>query len=248
MTGRYRAGIVGVLLGLLAYNPAAAQSDDTARTGGAADSAERVVLRTIDDSVVTGWKGDKAYAYANDSAYWRWYEVQGRSTGSSSGNPTDGPLLRLLSSKGFQYFFLFLLVAILLYAIVRIIVTNRLQLFYRPPKRMPAVKPGGEEGSPDEDPEGRLTHFIQIKDYRQAVRYLYLKTLRLLNDREMIRYHPESTNHDYWQQLSATPQGKPFSDLITIYENVWYGEFPLEDALFMRLRQYFEDFYKSFQA
>lgn len=261
MTGRYRVGIVGVSLWLLAYVPAAAQSDDSARAGGVADTsatvgdnAERVVLRTIDDSVVTGWKGDKAYEYANDSAYWRWDEAQARSTGSrshgrgSSGDqPSEGPLTRLLNSKGFEYFFLFLLGAILLYAIVRIIVANRLQLFYRPPKRMPAVKPGGEDGSPEEDLEGRLTHFIQIKDYRQAVRYLYLKTLRLLNDREMIRYHPESTNYDYWQQLSPMPQGKPFHDLITIYENVWYGEFPLGDALFMRLRQYFEDFYKTFR-
>ncbi|HLX66176.1 MAG TPA: hypothetical protein VKR41_04245, partial [Puia sp.] len=87
MTGRYRAGMVGVMLGMLACVPAAAQSDttttvtDTSTTVTdtslvAKDSAEPVVLRTIDDSVMTGWKGDKAYEYANDSAYWRWDAVQ----------------------------------------------------------------------------------------------------------------------------------------------------------------------------
>jgi hypothetical protein len=233
--------MVGALLGLLACIPAAAQ-----------DSAAPVVLRTVEDSVVSGWRTDKAYEYANDSAYWWWHPVQGRQRVSaradSADQPSDGPLARLFGSKGFEYFILFLLGAVLVYAIVRIVVTNRLQLFYRPPKRPMAVKVGEEEGSPEDDLEGRLKHFMQIKDYRQAVRYLYLKTLRLLNDREMIRYHQESTNQEYWQQLRATPQGGPFRDLMMIYEKVWYGEFPLGDALFTRLHQYFEDFYKSVRA
>src|SRR5579863_3987239 len=255
MKGRYRAGIVGVLLVLLAYVPAAAQSGDTSTvvedtstvvansSGATTDSAEPVVLRVIDDSVVSGWKGEKGYEYANDSAYWRWYEIQAQSGGRSEGRTT-----RFLVSKGFEYLVLFLLAAVLFYAIVRIILANRLQLFYRPPKRMTAGNTGAAEFAREDDLEGQLTHFVQIKDYREAVRYLYLKTLRLLNDRGMIRYHPESTNQEYWLQLSATPEGRPFRDLVTIYENVWYGEFSIGDALFIRLREYFEDFYKSVQA
>jgi hypothetical protein len=255
MKGRYRAGIVGVMLGLLAYFPAAAQSGDTSTvvvdtssvaansSSTATDSAEPVVLRMIDDSIVRGWRGEKAYEYANDSAYWRWYAVQ-----VQSGRRTERRTTQFLPGKWLEYFLLFLLAAVLLYAIVRIIVTNRLQLFYRSPKRMTAGNAGVEEFTPEDDLEGQLTHFVQIKNYREAVRYLYLKTLRLLNDRGMIRYHPESTNQEYWQQLSATPQGRPFRDLITIYENVWYGEFSMGDALFIRLRGYFDDFYKSVQA
>jgi len=54
MKGRYRAGIVGVLLGLLTYVPAAAQSGDTSTvvsdsSARVADSVEPVVLRMIDD-------------------------------------------------------------------------------------------------------------------------------------------------------------------------------------------------------
>jgi hypothetical protein len=256
MTGRYRAGIVGIWLGLLAYVPAPGQSDDTTRAGSAADSLEPHIIRLIDDSVVRGWKSDKAYAYANDSAYWSRYAIQGPGSsrrrsyggGSSEDQPSESPVTRVLTSKGFEYFILFLLGAILVFAIVRIILTNRLQLFYRPPKRVTAGKSGEEGGSLEDDLDGQLTHFIQTKDYRQAVRYLYLKTLRLLSDRGMIRYHPEATNHDYGQQLGSTPQGDPFRDLTTIYENVWYGEFPLGDALFVRLHEYFEEFYKSVRA
>ena len=246
MTGRWLAGTVGILLGLLVYGPATGQTDDTARVGeeehAAVEHAGPVVLRTIEDSVVTDWKSDRAFEYANDPAYWKWHAV--RNTQPSSG----GRFPRLLASRWFGYFILFLMGGILLYAIIRIIVANRLQLFYRPPKRARVVKAAEEGDSLDDDLEGRLMHFMQIKDYRQAVRYLYLRTLRVLNDRGMIRYHQESTNQEYWRQLSATPQGGPFRDLTTIYEKVWYGEFPLGDALFTRLHQYFEDFYKSVRA
>jgi hypothetical protein len=239
MTGRYGAGTVGILLGLLGFAPAAAQTGDTVRAATA--DSESVVLRVMPDSVVADWKSDKAFEYANDPAYWRWHELRSGPAASGGGIP------QFLASRGFEYFVLFLMGGILLYAITRIIVANRLQLFYRPPRR-PMVVKTGEEGSPEDDLEGQLMHFMQMKDYRQAVRYLYLKTLRLLNDRGMIRYHQESTNQEYWRQLSATPQGGAFRDLTSIYEKVWYGEFPLGDALFTRLHQYFEDFYKSVRA
>jgi hypothetical protein len=230
---------VGILLGLLAWVPAGAQTGDTAE-----DHAEPVVLRTVADSVVTVWKGDRAYEYANDPAYWRRRDIPGTAPASHGSTSSGGRQPGFLASRGFEYFILFLLGGILVYAIVRIIVSNRLQLFYRPPRRHVVVKTE-EENSLEDDLEGQLMHFIQTKDYRQAVRYLYLKTLRLLNDRGMIRFHQESTNQEYRQQLGATPQGGPFRDLTIIYEKVWYGEFPLGDVLFTRLHQYFEDFYKS---
>jgi hypothetical protein len=249
MSGCYRTGIMGVLFGLLAWVPAPGQTTDTLTADAKVDTAavadkdtseshaEPVVLRTVADSTVAGWKKDKAFEYANDPAYWQWQEQP-----SSSSGPN------LITSRGFEYFILILMGCILLYAIIRIIVANRLQLFYRPPRPSMPVKAGEEEGLVEDDLEGRLTHFMQIKDYRQTVRYLYLKTLRLLNDRGLIRYHQEATNQEYWRQLSATPQGGPFGDLVLIYEKVWYGEFPLGDALFTRLHQYFEDFYKSVRA
>src|ERR1700735_4749510 len=98
MTGRWLAGTVGVLLGLLVYGPATAQAGDTVRMGeeehavadstqdsqqtvsdtsaysskdAAGDHAEPVFVRIIEDSVVADWKSDRAYEYANDPAYWR---------------------------------------------------------------------------------------------------------------------------------------------------------------------------------
>jgi Domain of unknown function (DUF4129) len=248
MARMYRAGIIGVLMGLLAYVPAAAQTADTVRVGQEADTtregsgatSEPLVLRTMSDSMVTAWKSDPAFEYANDPEYWRREKIEGPRG--------DSNLDRVLASRAFEYFLLCLLGAGLLYAIIRIIADNRLQLFYRSPKRVRSGKAEEAGEAIQDDLEGQLTHFIQTKEYRQAVRFLFLKTLRLLNDRGMIRYHRDGTNQEYGQQLAVTPQGAPFRDLTTIYEKVWYGEFPLGDVLFARLRQYFEDFYKNVRA
>ncbi|HLI94211.1 MAG TPA: DUF4129 domain-containing protein [Puia sp.] len=223
-----------------AVGPARAAADSAAsgeRT--AADSAERPALRRVADSTVTEWQAERAFAYANDPRYWR---------REDRNEKRDSRLWTLLTGKWAGRILLFLLGAILLYAILRIIADNNLQLFYRSPKRQAAPIANHEPSPIEDDLEGRLQQYLQAGDYRQAVRYLYLMSLRLLNERGLITYHQEATNREYWQQLGETPQGPPFRDLTMIYEKVWYGEFPLGDPLFRRVQQFFEDFYKTVRA
>jgi hypothetical protein len=251
----YRAGLIGLLSGLLFCLPVAAQVADTERVGQEADTAQvtkdttssfsnhtddSMVLRSIPDSVIGAAQKDEAFAYANDPAYWR---QQRRDTGPNW-------LATLLFSRGFEIFLLCLLGAILLYAIIRIIAENNLQFFYRSPRRQPSAASAEVPDLLEDDLEGKLQHFLQTKEYRQAVRYLYLKSLRLLNERGLIRYqnHQPVTNWEYWQQLNGKPQSAPFRDLTVAYEKVWYGEFPVGDSQFERLHRYFEDFYKTVRA
>jgi hypothetical protein len=87
-----------------------------------------------------------------------------------------------------------------------------------------------------------------MQDYRQATRYLYLISLSLLNEKGLIRWHPEATNHEYILQLRGSAWESPFRYLTGLYEKVWYGEFPLGETQFSRLRVYFDNFYKTVPA
>jgi Domain of unknown function (DUF4129) len=208
---------------------AAALSQDTAAP----------VFRSVPDSVAARWRKDPDFAYANDPAYWQQEHV----------DESPGLLWRLLTSRGFRYFFWILIGGILIYAIIRIIAENNMRLFYRSPRQKGST--AAREGRPDEveeDLEGQLQHFLQIRDHRQAVRYLYLKSLRMLSDRGLIRLHLQSTNREYLAQLGNDPHRGPFSELTFAYEKVWYGEFPLNDTQFDRLHRYFEDFYKTVRS
>jgi Domain of unknown function (DUF4129) len=242
-----------LLFALLSAAPAAAQVADTVRVGqdtvGVSQDtvhgqeatsqgtrqADQMVLRSIPDSVVGNWQKDPDFAYANDPEYWR-RERQ---------DDSPGWLARLLSSAGFRYFLLFFLGGVLLYAIIRIIAENNLRLFYRSPVKKKILLNESAASPLEEDLDGQLMHFLQIGDHRQAVRYLYLKSLRLLNDQGLIRFHQESTNEEYLRQLSATPQAPAFRVLTGVYEKVWYGEFPLGEEQFAKIHGYFEDFFKT---
>ena len=109
-----------------------------------------------------------------------------------------------------------------------------------------AIAAPEEVASPlEEDLDQELQKALAAKDHRLSVRYLYLKTLRLLNGRELIKYHIQATNREYVRQLSGSALGDPFRFLTGAYERVWYGEFSLNDGQFEKLYPYFLNFNKS---
>ena len=73
---------------------------------------------------------------------------------------------------------------------------------------------------------------IAEKRYRVAVRLLYLRSLRQLQDRAMINWRREKTNRDYLYELSDTRLRPLFADLTFVFEYIWYGEFPVDAAHF----------------
>jgi hypothetical protein len=211
--------------------------------GTTASVPDTFALRTLPDSLVRRWKKDPALAYANDPAYWH----------KEREKPEDHrfllAVLKLLASRGFRYTLYILLGALLLYAIIRIMNENNVRLFYRSAKKRTGLSgqdsPANEMG---EDLNQQLQHFIQVRDYRQATRYLYLISLTLLNEKGLIQWHRDATNQEYLFQLKGSSLETSFRYLTGIYDKVWYGEFPLGETQFNRLHQYFEDFYKTVPA
>lgn len=61
-------------------------------------------------------------------------------------------------------------------------------------------------------------------DYRNAVRYLYLSSLLVLDERGLLRYDRSRTNREYLQSVSSKPQlATPLHDVIEVFDRVWYG-------------------------
>jgi hypothetical protein len=200
-------------------------------------------LRTLPDTLVRRWKRDPALAYANDPAYWH----------KEPEKPEDHrfllALFNFLTSRGFLYTLYILLGALLIYAIIRIMNENNVRLFYRSAKKKTGLSgPDSPADETGEDLGQQLQHFIQLRDYRQATRYLYLISLTLLNEKGLIKWHKDATNQEYLLQLKGSTWETSFRYLTGIYDKVWYGEFPLGETQFTRLHQYFEDFFKTVPA
>ena len=61
-------------------------------------------------------------------------------------------------------------------------------------------------------------------DYRSAIRYLYLSSLLVLDEQGLLRYDRSRTNREYLRSISSKPElAKPLSDVIDVFDRVWYG-------------------------
>ena len=66
-------------------------------------------------------------------------------------------------------------------------------------------------------------------DYRTAVRYLYLSSLLLLDERGLLRYNRWQTNREYLRSVAHLPHlAAILKDVIEVFDRVWYGYQPLD--------------------
>lgn len=90
--------------------------------------------------------------------------------------------------------------------------------------------------------EQQIKEAIAGNRLRLAVRLLYLQTLRLLADKEIISFSKEKTNAAYLRAMAQTKWYKTFANLTLDYEYIWYGEVPVNDAQFNVIHRHFSQF------
>lgn len=86
---------------------------------------------------------------------------------------------------------------------------------------------------------------LQQNDYRLAVRYYYLWTLKKLSDSNQIKWDPEKTNADYAYELQNSPLKHDFEYHSYLYDYAWYGGFEISKEHFMQAKNSFEKFLKN---
>jgi hypothetical protein len=70
-------------------------------------------------------------------------------------------------------------------------------------------------------------------DYRNAVRYLYLSSLLILDEQGLLRYDRSRTNREYLRSISSKPQlANPLRDVIDVFDRVWYGFESVDDETY----------------
>ncbi len=92
------------------------------------------------------------------------------------------------------------------------------------------------------DLDSLINEAVNEKDYRLAIRYYYLKTLKQLIDNQLIDWHPDKTNRDYVNELKSKDLKPLFKHLTFIYDYVWYGKFTPSEEDFMTFKEDFNKF------
>jgi hypothetical protein len=126
-----------------------------------------------------------------------------------------------------------IIIAIFLFAVGYFLLANKINIFSRSNKNITSAEADGEEVDLFKIPYQDLLQKAYIeKNFRLAVRILYLQTLKLLSEKNIIAFQTDYTNMDYLQQLSHTMFYKDFFTITRHYEYVWYGGFAVSEPAF----------------
>jgi hypothetical protein len=91
------------------------------------------------------------------------------------------------------------------------------------------------------DFEKLIKESVLAGEKRLSIRYHYLWLLKRMSDRNIIIWDPEKTNSDYLYEIENTPHKGNFEYLSYLYNYIWYGEFDIDDQMFERAKNAFEN-------
>jgi hypothetical protein len=187
---------------------------------------------------VKSWKNLKDYAYTRylDSLLQnKKQEVQQPVQRKSQ----QGILNRLLGSGFISALLWILAIAFVLFIIYRLFLAEG--VFQRRSKAAIATDAGVEEEliTRESDFDALIRQALQNGNFRQAVRYQYLRTLHSLANRNFIELSPDKTNFQYVQEIANHNHRQDFAALTLNYEYVWYGEFDIEKDIYQKIENGF---------
>lgn len=85
---------------------------------------------------------------------------------------------------------------------------------------------------------------VQQQEYKRAVRLLYLASLKRLANAGLIRFEPGKTNRQYQRELRSPDCSNRFASLGRVFEYAWYGDFPVNEQLYLQAAEEYREFCK----
>lgn len=133
----------------------------------------------------------------------------------------------------------------LFYIIRRFLQSEFSTLFYTKEKQSPDVSAISEDDIHSAPLQTLLDESLRAQKYRDAVRLLFLISLKQLADLKLIQWQAGKTNHEYNSELKSELLKQRFSTLTRVFEYVWYGEFPVDARRFQAIKADFLQFEKQ---
>jgi hypothetical protein len=98
------------------------------------------------------------------------------------------------------------------------------------------------------DYEKMIEDAIANKNFRYAIRLNYLKTLKILADKEIISWKSDKTNREFIREIKQTILKSKFENITTEFEAIWYGGFEINYSSYLDLQNNYSDFNQTLEA
>lgn len=144
-----------------------------------------------------------------------------------------------------EYLIYILMGVLAIYLLVRIFVKEGARSLFEPGARSILDPQLSQRHIEEIDLDALVGEALGEGNFRLAVRYRFLKVLKLLSQREIIAWHFEKTNLDYLGEIAHTPLQTEFRKASYLFENIWYGQRPLDEEGYRMADRHFESLIKS---
>jgi len=221
-----------VLVVLIIYDTCLSQEQIT-------NDSSSVTVRNFSSATITGYKADPAFQYDRIieppksvwERFWEWFwQKVAQTIGSKQGGRIFNIIIILLAA------------AILTFFIIKLTGMQNAGLFGKKNTGNALDYSIHDENIHTIDFDAAIHEAVEKRNFRFAVRLLYLQSLKLLTDRRLINWQVNKTNVTYVQELKDSAYQQGFRDLTFQFENNWYGDLPIEESEFIHVKDHFNQF------
>ncbi|MEO8769174.1 MAG: DUF4129 domain-containing protein [Ferruginibacter sp.] len=198
---------------------------------------------------VDSWKNDKKYAYVKNldsllKEREKEYLSQNRTVSSDSSSSASSGLSDFFSSSIVKGIFWAMAIFFVLYILYKLFLNQG--IFKKNRSSIPVKEVAQDEHLIDNasDYDALIRQSFNIGDYRMAVRYLFLKTLRQLSDKGQLQRSVDKTNFQYVQEIGPDKKND-FASLVLNYEYVWYGHLNIAREQYEQIEKNYHSFYNK---
>ena len=194
------------------------------------------------DSVIY-WKKDERFAYIKNLDSLLKDKQKQDSQHDDKPGKADSFLIWLLNSAVIRMLFWAIAIFFVSFILYRLFLSSG--IFNRNSRSLPVDrKLEDEQNRSASDYDKLIQQSRTLGDYRLAVRYLFLKNLVHLADKEFLQLSADKTNYQYVQEIAIDKKNE-FSSLVLTYEYIWYGNFPLNLETYTGIEKRFNSFYNK---
>jgi len=204
---------------------------------------EKVTLHSFDKAAIKRYALDKDFQYDDaklaEASYWTrfWNWFWGMISRIFEGH-FGGHIL----PKIILYILVIAAVILLVYVILKMVGIDVVQVFGGRSKKIDIPYTESLENIHEINFDDEVERAINSRNYRLAIRLLYLRSLKQLSDAQLIHWKLEKTNAAYINELTNDELRRSFALLTRQFEYAWYGDFFIDVNSFQNISTLFQDF------
>jgi len=203
-------------------------ADTTHKILPATEEEFAIDVRLLSEDIIEKYKSDPEFDYdggPEESEDWI----------TKIKNWINQQLAVMRSSKAYStildYFYYGLMIAALILIIRGLIKADRRGLLFGKINSNEIKMIESEEDISQLNFDELIAAAIESKQYKLAVRYLFLKSLKILSENGIIELRNNKTNHQYLAEIKNSRISVAFQIATSRFEWVWYGDFPVDERV-----------------